>query len=84
MAAPRAIPCRLALAALLAELETAATPEGPASIPEIVIGQDERLPIRFLEQGLAASRSVAKLLVTRVLNGKMQTGSGSRVTGIHF
>src|SRR4051794_22721028 len=68
------------LAALLAELETSATPQ-PAPIPEIVIGQDERLPIRFLERGLEVSRSVAKVLVTRVLNGKVQTGSGSRASG---
>jgi endonuclease G len=70
-----------ALAALLAELETHATTPPQAPIPEIVIGQDERLPIRFLERGLEVSRSVAKVLVTRVFNGKTQTGSGSRVSG---
>jgi V8-like Glu-specific endopeptidase len=70
-----------ALAALLAELETRAAPPPQATIPEIVIGQDERLPVRFLGRGLEASLSVAKILVTRVLNGKLETGSGSRVSG---
>jgi hypothetical protein len=66
-----------ALNSLLAELETQAGPV-PSHIPEIVIGQDERLPLRFLEQGLRASRCVAKVLVTRVLNGIRQQGSGSK------
>ena len=69
------------LAALLAELETRATPPPQAPIPEIVIGQDERLPVRFLERGLQVSRSVAKVLVTRVFNGTVQAGSGSRFSG---
>ena len=69
------------LAALLAELETCAMPQPPAPIPEIVIGQDQRLPIRFLERGLEASRSIAKVLVTRVIGGVTQTGSGSRASG---
>jgi V8-like Glu-specific endopeptidase len=69
------------LTALLAELETGATPEPPAPIPEIVIGQDERLPVRFLEQGIEVSKSVAKILVTRVIHGVRQSGSGSLVSG---
>jgi V8-like Glu-specific endopeptidase len=69
------------LTELLAELETDATPHPSATIPEIVIGQDERLPIRFLERGIEVSRSVAKVLVTRVMGGVTQTSSGSRVSG---
>jgi len=70
-----------ALEALLAELETRVAREVPAPVPEIVIGQDERLHISFLERGLEASKSVAKVLVTRVINGIRQTGDGSRISG---
>jgi endonuclease G, mitochondrial len=69
-----------ALAALLAEMETIATPP-PAPIPEVVIGQDERLPISFLERAMDSARSVAKVLVTRVFNGVKQSGTGSRASG---
>ena len=68
------------LTALLAELEISATLQ-PAPIPEIVIGQDERLPIRFLERGMEASRSVAKVIINRILAGKVQSASGGRVSG---
>ena len=68
-----------ALNGLLAE-ERQASPASSRP-PEIVIGQDERLPLRFLEQGLRASRSVAKVLVTRLFNGIRQQGSGAKVSG---
>jgi V8-like Glu-specific endopeptidase len=70
-----------ALELLLAEFDTRATRAAPLLVPEIVIGQDERLPVHFLERGLEASRSVAKVLVTRVLNGVRQRGNASLVSG---
>jgi hypothetical protein len=70
-----------ALEVLLAELETRATRAAPFPVPEIVVGRDERLPVHFLERGLGASRSVAKVLVTRVFNGVRQSGNASLVSG---
>jgi hypothetical protein len=54
---------------LLGELETRSTKASLGTHPEIVIGRDERLPITFLTAGLAVSKSVAKVLVPRVIDG---------------
>ena len=68
-----------ALNSLLVELETEAGPV-PSHIFEIVIGQDKRLHLRFLEQRLRASRSGGKVLVTRVVNG-IRDSTGLSVIG---
>lgn len=60
------------LDALLAEMETLPFDVPSEPLPEIIIGRDERLPVNFLEKGLIASRSVAKVLVTRIINGVIQ------------
>lgn len=61
---------------LLAELEILPSDTHVAPIEEVVIGQDERVPISFLEQGLLAARAVAKVLVPRIINGVSQEGNG--------
>jgi V8-like Glu-specific endopeptidase len=68
------------LEVLLGELETQQTKTPLPPIQEVIIGPDERLPISFLERGLLASRSVAKLLVPQVIGGRRQqafVGSGT-------
>ncbi len=42
-----------------------------APVEEIVIGQDEKVPITFLENGLKAARSVARIMVTRTIGGRV-------------
>ncbi len=63
--------------ALLSELETLPSDKDLPAIPEVVIGQDERLSIHFLEKGLIASKSVAKVIIPRVVNGIPQDGKVS-------
>lgn len=65
------------LEALLSELETLPSINDLTPLHEIVIGQDERLPVSFMERGLKASRSVGKVVVPRVLNGNREGGSSS-------
>jgi V8-like Glu-specific endopeptidase len=50
-------------------------------IPEIVIGQDERLSSHFLERAMQTGRSVTRLQVPRILDGQMQTGEYAFGTG---
>ncbi len=67
--------------AMLAELETRQSPDELAPIPEVIIGEDQKLPIRFLEMGLAAAKSVAKVLVPRIIGGVRQQGRVPGGTG---
>jgi V8-like Glu-specific endopeptidase len=39
-------------------------------IEEIIIGEDEKVPVSFLENGLEAARAVARILVTRTIGGR--------------
>lgn len=79
------------LETLLGELETLIVADIPLLMPlevpieEVLIWQqDERLPVSFLEQGLIASKSVAKVMVPRVVNGipssGISNGSGWLIT----
>jgi hypothetical protein len=43
-------------------------------LPEIVLGEDTRLPISFLERGLSAARAVARIMVRRVVGNLPQQG----------
>ena len=46
-----------------------------------MIGSDERVPISFLENALLAQKSVARLLVPRILNGNPKGNPPESVTG---
>ena len=47
---------------------------------EAILAQDDMLPIGYLQAGLAASRSVARLQVTRSDNGRQYWGTGWLLT----
>ncbi len=68
------------LASLLSDLELQPANSSIPPVKEVVIGQDERLPVIFLTNGLEASSSVAKVLVKRVFSGKAD-GNFSYGTG---
>jgi len=47
---------------------------------EAILAQDDMLPVGYLQAGLAAARSVARLQVTRSDNGKQYWGTGWLLT----
>jgi endonuclease G, mitochondrial len=54
---------------LLSSIEISTSNKDILPVKEVVVGQDERLPVSFLEKGLEVSRSVARVLVPCVFDG---------------
>jgi hypothetical protein len=69
------------LQALLGELETRPPLDPFEPQLEVVIGPDARLPVTFLESGMAAAKAVAKVVVPTVIGGARQAGRDVSGTG---
>jgi len=63
------------LSALYQEIKKSLEPpaglDSQLTFEEIIIGEDEKVPVSFLENGLKAARAVARIMVSRTIGGRV-------------